>query len=397
EETPAFIQSFQKKYLRTLPGEIIRMYNEADQPVFIDSTDIFTFPKSLIDYVRKKRIYEFQDGKKQVLGILYPDNQGNFVIIVSAIDEAGRARDKQLLIVLAVGFFISIIIVFIAGRFFTKSILRPVSAITDQANNISESNLHLRLNEGNKKDELAELSMTINHMLGRLEHAFEQQKSFVSNASHELRTPLTSIIGNIEVTLTKARTEEDYKITLESIMIEAEKLQKLTNGLLDLAQSDTDFSSIKKEELRIDELLFETTNSRRLIKGNNKIDLVFPEMPEDPSSMTIRGNKGFLETALLNLIDNACKFSDGKKVTITLLLENNNIVIKIADQGIGISPDELLNIKETFYRAKNAHGYPGSGIGLTLSDKIIRMHDGILDILSSPGAGTEIKISFHKY
>ncbi|HEV8082172.1 MAG TPA: ATP-binding protein [Chitinophagaceae bacterium] len=394
ENSSTIIQSFQNKYLRTLPNEIIRVYNDENKPVFIDSSNTIAFDNSFINKVRKNREYEEEQANRQTLGIYYEDNQGNFVIIASAVDEAGIANLSQLKKVLLIGFLSSLVVVFFAGRYFTKLMLKPLSDISSQANKISETNLHLRLKEGNKKDELSRLSITINQMLQRLENAFELQKNFVSNASHELRNPLASIIGNIEVTLAKTRTVKEYEAVLLAVLEEAEKLHKVTNGLLNLAQSNLDFSNLHKQEIRLDELLIEIKSKMNVKKQGSTIETLFPEMPQNPSSLIISGDKNLLETALLNIIDNACKFSDNKKVTASLLLHKKNIIIKISDSGIGITENELPHVTETFYRADNARSYSGSGIGLALADKIINLHGAKLTINSKINKGTEVTVSF---
>jgi len=394
EESSAIIKSFQKKYLSTLPNEIIRIYTEQNKPAFINSSDTISFDNSFINAVRKKKEYREEKGDRQTLGIYYQDNQGNFVIIASAVDETGIRNLYQLQKVLLIGFLISIVVVFFAGRYFTKLMFKPISDIALQANKISETNLHLRLNEGNKKDELAELSVTINRMLHRLENAFELQKNFVANASHELRTPLTSIIGNIDVTLSKVRTIEEYEAVLASIMEEAEKLHKVTDGLLNLTQSNVDFSNLRKEDIRLDELLIEIKDEMHVKRPGSNVEIIFREMPDTPFSLIIPGDRNLLETAILNIIDNACKFSNNKKVVAALLLPENNITIKISDSGIGIAENELPHVTETFYRANNARTYSGSGIGLALADKIIKLHGGKFTITSELNKGTEVSVSF---
>ncbi len=396
EQSSTIINAFQKKYLHALPGEIIRVYNENNEKVYVDSTDAFSFDPKIVNEVRQKREFRQESGTRQMLGIYYEDNQGNFVIIASAIDEAGISNLDQLKKVLLAGFLSSLIVVFFAGRYFTKLMLKPVSLITHQANRISETNLHLRLNEGNKKDELAELSVTINKMLKRLENAFELQKEFVANASHELRTPLTSIIGNIEVTLTKARTVEEHKIVLASIMEEADKLHRLTNGLLNLAQSNLDFSLLNKEEIRLDELMIDLKAEMKVKRSGSEVEIMFPEMPENPDALTISGDKNLMETALLNILDNAFKFSNNQKVLVALRYNRHEIIITVTDTGIGIEPAELSHITETFYRADNAHAFAGSGIGLALVEKIIKLHKGELLFTSILGKGTIVTVKFSK-
>jgi len=154
---------------------------------------------------------------------------------------------------------------------------------------------------------------------------------------------------------------------------------------------------LRKEEVRLDEMLIELKDQLRIKYPQTKIEIIFPEMPEDPSALTITGEKYLLETAILNLLDNACKFSDGKTVTAYLLLDGQNISIKISDKGIGIRKSEMEHLTETFYRAENARTYSGSGIGLTLAEKIITLHGGSLNIASDEGNGTEVTVSFHTF
>lgn len=395
EENVASIELFQRKYLRTLPKETIRIFNARNEPVFIDSSDIFTFSEVLINQVRKQKEIQFSKDNTQIVGIYYEDNQGNFVILVSADDEISLHSLRHLKKALFIGFFLSLTVIFFLGRFFTTLMLSPVSSIIRKTKMISETNLHLRLHEGNGKDELASLSITINKMLEGLENAFELQRSFVANASHELRNPLTSIMGNIEITLSKKRKQEEYQNILESLLKDAEKLHNLVNCLLTLVQSNTDFSTLKKDEIRLDELIMETLSEIHVKRPQSKIQFKFPEMPKDASSFIIQGNKNLLETAIYNLLDNACKFSGIKTVKVSMLFHpSHEIRLIIVDNGIGIAPEDLPHITETFYRAQNARSYSGSGIGLALAERIIKLHHGSLTIDSKINEGTQITVSF---
>jgi signal transduction histidine kinase len=392
EQNTTILNSFQDKYLNTLPGEIIRIYDEKNHSAFIDSSNDYSFADKLINEIRAKKEIEKSENGRQIFGNYYQDNQGNFVIIASAIDEQGIKNLGQLKKILLTGFLVSIVIVFFFGRYFTSLMLKPISIITAQSQKISETNLHLRLNEGNKKDELAGLSITINKMLERLESAFDLQKNFVANASHELRTPLTSIMGNIEVTLNKDRTTEDYKSVLTFILNEAEKLHNLTNGLLSLAQSNFDLANLKKEEIRLDETLIEIKNEIVNKRKGSIVILEFSNLPENASSLSVQGDQKLLQIALFNIIDNACKFSNGKEVKVDLQSDKNGIYITVKDQGIGIDKSELPFVTETFFRANNARAYTGSGIGLSLADKIIKLHGGQLAIHSELLKGTSVSI-----
>jgi len=397
EVSKKIFSDFQKKYLEKLPDEIIRVYDSKNQPAFVRDSIPPAFTISVIEKVRKAKKYQSKENDNYTYGIFYTDNQGDFVILVSAIDKIGDVKLKHLRNVLIIGFFFSIIIVFFIGRFFTKKMLKPVSGIIKQVNKITETNLHLRLSEGNGKDELAELAMTFNSMLTRIENAFDLQQNFVTNASHELRTPLTSIIGNIEVSLSRQRNIEEYKIVLKTILDEAERLHKLSDGLLNIAQASVDINSLKMEFIRIDELLEEAKDIVKNQIPDSKMELSFENMPANSDDLLIKGNKNLLMIAFENLFENANKFSDNKKVKISLFYAPEAILITVSDSGIGIPAKDYYNVLQTFFRAENARSFSGSGVGLSLCQKIFLLHNGKLSIQSEEGKGTKVSVMLNKF
>ena len=181
---PKVFKVFQEKYLEKLPGETIRVYDSLNQPAFISDSISRAFPISVIEKTRKEITYQTKENNKYTYGIYYLDNQGNFVILVTAVDEIGDEKLYHLRNTLIIGFVFSIIFVFFIGRFFIKQVFTPLREMNKQINKISETNMNLKLDEGNKKDELAELAMTFNRMLARIKNAFELQQNFVTNASH---------------------------------------------------------------------------------------------------------------------------------------------------------------------------------------------------------------------
>jgi signal transduction histidine kinase len=274
--------------------------------------------------------------------------------------------------------------------------LKPINEIIDYVNKITDSNLNLRLSQGNGKDELAELAITFNNMLERLENAFELQQNFVASASHELRTPLTSIIGNIEVLLSRQRNSEEYKIVLQTVLEEAERLHKLSDGLLNIAQASSDINNIKMEYIRIDELLEESKNAVQNQMSESKMDLYFENMPVNSDDLLIKGNKNLLLIAFENLFENANKFSENRNIKINLINSPEAITVVISDTGIGIPEKDLSNIYQTFFRAENARSFSGSGVGLSLCQKIILQHKGNLSIKSELGKGTVVSVLLRK-
>ena len=396
EVSKKIFEGFQKKFLEKLPGEVIRVYDSLDRPAFISDSGHSSFLKPVIDETRRATVYQSKENDKYIYGIYYLDNQGDFVILVSAVDKIGDARLNHLRDILLIGFFISVIIVFFIGRFFTKLMLKPISGIIKHVNNITETNLNQRLDEGNGKDELAELAITFNTMLVRIENAFKLQQNFVANASHELRTPLTSIIGNIDVALSRERTPVEYKVVLNTILEETERLHKLTDGLLNIAQANLDSKKLRLEKIRIDELLEEAKDLVRYQIPESKIELDFGDMPDNSEELLIEGNKNLLLIAFGNIFENALKFSGNQLVKVTLTNTHLYFIISVKDTGIGIPQQDLKNVSETFFRAQNARGFKGSGIGLSLCQKIFLLHNGKLSISSEEGIGTTVIIHLQK-
>jgi signal transduction histidine kinase len=382
-----------KRFLRQLPGEIVRIYDEKDAPVIIKDQQQYWSSK-IINQVRKKRELSFTEGDRQTNGIYVNDNQGNFVILVSAIDTQGNQRLNDLIEIMIVLLVSVIACLFFIGRWFSKKALEPIDNMVRQMQMVRASNLSLRVNEGNGKDEISTLAQNFNSLLGHLENAFELQQSFVTNASHELRTPVTSIIGEVEVGLLKTRTPAEYELLLRSVLNDAERLKETITGLLELATVDMNFTQTILTPVAIDDLIWELSDYwiKRIGKSHFHVNIL--QLPDDPEKLQIAANKSLLTIALNNIIGNAYKFSDNEPVRCDLHADEDKISIKITDHGIGIPLKEQGKIFHSFYRATNVKGYTGNGIGLYVTSKIIELFKGSILIESTSALGTSIIIEF---
>jgi len=363
----------------------VQIYNSLDD-------DSIHVSKELLDKIRLLKEVRYHEGENEVIGILYTDKYDRFVVLASALDKYGRVKLHNLIWIIFVGLFISIVITIYTGRIFAYKALKPMSDVVRQVDKITVASLNLRVNEGNGTDEIAQLAITFNQMLERLESAFEMQRSFVSNASHELLTPLTSITGQIEVSLMKSRTYEEYESILESVLEDIKDLNSLSNGLLDMAKASSDISAISMLTLRIDEILWQTRAELIDRKKEYNISIKFDEPIDDEKELTVLGNDHLLKAAIVNLMDNACKFSSDKAVEIFLSVKGKNIVAEFADKGIGIASEDIEKIFQPFFRAKNAIKVSGNGLGLSLTHKIIHIHGGTISINSELNKGTVITI-----
>lgn len=380
--------------INALYDEKVMIYDYQDKQIYnsLDDDSIHV-SKELLDQIRLKKKIEYHQGKYEVIGLLYVDKYDRFVVIASALDKYGRSKLNNLKWIIIIGFFISIGLTVFIGRIYANRALKPMSDVVKQVDQITIASLHMRVNEGNGTDEIAQLSITFNQMLERLESAFEMQRSFVSNASHELRTPLTSITGQIEVSLMKSRTQEEYEVILESVLEDIKNLNALSNGLLDLAKASSDISAISLHPLRIDEILWETRAELIKRKRDYNISIQFSEPIDDELELTVPGNDHLLKIAMVNVMDNACKYSSDKSVEIQLAVIGKEIIVEFADNGIGIDSADMGKIFQPFFRARNAKTISGNGLGLSLTDKIIHLHRGTISIDSQLNKGTIVTIS----
>ncbi len=344
-------------------------------------------PEMIHDIITKKEI-RLYEGKYQIIGLLYPHNGKEYVITAAAYDSYGFAKMNTLHTVLILSVILGVILLYFAGHYLAKSSLSPVSDIVDEVENITASNLDKRIAVTNEEDEIGELSVTFNRMLDRLEKSFDSQKMFVSNISHELRTPLAAMIGEMEITLMKDRSPEEYKATLENILADSQKISSLSAGILNLAKASYDPQEIKMKEVRLDELLLDAREMVVKAHPGFIVNLLFEQEAEDDSMITVNGNEYLLRTAFVNLIENNCKYSDNHTSSVRISFFEGKSILRFSDTGIGLPEEDLPHLFEPFYRGKNQKYAQGHGIGMALVHKIITLHHGSIRVNSHPGEGT---------
>ncbi|MFN0049609.1 MAG: sensor histidine kinase [Cytophagales bacterium] len=382
--------------LTTLYGEQVMMYDLDLNLLYKSGKEYVKFPVSFLLDIKIKKEIRLHNGGRETIGIKLQDLGKEFIIIVSAIDKYGYQKIDNLLLILSIGWFTGVLLVFIIGFYYSESALKPIADVVEQVDKITISQLNLRVNEGNGKDEIAQLAKTFNSMLVRLEEAFLMQKTFVSNASHELRTPMTAITGEIEVTLMQKRPVEEYEKVLSSILDETKNLTQMTNGLLELARLNANENAFSQEQLRIDELIWASRSDLSKKNPNYYVKVEFQNFPDDEQPLFIRGNANLLKTAFLNLMENACKFSNTKSAELLVVLFFNKVQIVIMDNGIGIPKADIQYVFQPFYRSIKSRSVVGYGIGLSLVDRIIRLHKGIIEVNSTENVGTIFTITLFK-
>lgn len=393
EITPDSLNHVRERYLKQLPGEVTRIYNDNNTASFIKDRQQY-WNDDVINLVRKRKEVEFSEGNRQTVGIYYYDNQGNFVILTSAPDIQGHRRIDDLVEIMLIMLAFVLSGLFFVGRLFAKKALEPIDEMIGQMQQVHAGNLSFRITEGNGRDEISELAQNFNRLLKHLDNAFEMQQTYVTNASHELKTPVTSIIGEIEVALTKVRSNEEYQQVLKSVLIDAEDLNETITGLMELAQVDMGYTQAALDLVVIDELIWELADYWTNKFGKGFFAVSIQHLPADPEKLQIPANKALLTIAINNMISNAYKFSNNRRVQCDLYADDRLIRITIIDSGVGIPTDEQQKVFQSFYRGSNVKNHQGSGIGLYIAGKIVQLYNGQISIKSEHGRGTAITIEF---
>ncbi len=328
-------------------------------------------------------------------GVFYKHHLKNkiFYVYVMAYDHARVENLSELRHILYWCILFNICLSVIFSYFFSQKAIQPISRIIKSVKVINSSKLSHRLNEGNKKDEIDQLAITFNEMLANLEISFKNQEDFVSYASHELRTPLTVMIVESDYVLSRERIQEEYISHISALVSDLKLLNTLLNSLLELAQINK-YNDIQLSGVRIDELIYSAIQQVKAKYLNRKI-IPKIQYPENENDLLTNGNSGLLIIAFKNLIENACKFSNDD-VTIEILILGKILKIIISDRGIGIPPNELDIVLKPFKRASNVKFKNGFGIGLTLVNKIIELHEAELKIYSIENEGTQVVMQFNR-
>ena len=239
-----------------------------------------------------------------------------------------------------------------------------------------------------KNDELGNLAKTFNSMLDQLDNSFEREKQFTQELSHGLRNPAAVILAQSEYLTKKQRTEEEYKAGSTAIHLQAMRMQEIINDLLELYRIESRQDQLPVQSVPFSDLVWDVC---RMIQQD------YPEKQLNASleEISLCGNAYLLEQLVYNLLDNAAKYTDASgHITVSLFTEGEAVHLKITDDGPGIPPEEKERIFERFYRLENGKKIPGSGLGLSIAQKIAVIHNASINVDSTPGEGSVFTVIF---
>jgi signal transduction histidine kinase len=393
EVTTSLLKKLKDNSASTLSSENILLYDLHHKLIFNNNSTDWPISEEFLNRIQNEKYFKFSMKKYSGLGIFHEGEKDKIIAVILAQDSYGDSVMSRLKAILITVLIISVIVIVIAGRIYVDKTLQPINNLIEKVNSIGANNLSERIDCGNRTDEIAKLSKAFNSMLNRMEAAFQSQKLFIANASHELRTPLTIISGQLDVLLLKARSIEEYKHGISNAYKDILSLIRMANRLLVLAHASSDFTEIRYSTFRIDDAIWAARQELKDINPEAIVNVNFSDEIQEDRQIKIVGNEMLLGTAFLNLMENGCKYSANKTVTVVLETNNNEVVVRFLDQGIGIKTDEISHLFEPFYRGTNTGGAKGKGIGLSIVSKVIKLHQGNVKINSNPGKGSEFIVS----
>lgn len=388
----ALLQIIDRAKRDNLYKETIRIYDHENKEIYLSGDTTKFLTEGAFYDVRNVGEQRLKKNDFDVLGVLFKDKGLDYVVVAAAVDINGATRILDLQTLLTFAFLVLSAVVFISGWVYSGRALKPIKRIMDEVKRISPQNLEQRLKESPYEDEMGKLILIFNELLGRIAKAFQLQKMFVSNVSHELKNPLTNITSQLEVTLLKERSKEEYHQTIESVLEDIRGLNQLSNSLLELARLSREQDSFTMTPVRIDEVIWDVRDYVIGIDPSYKVEVSINEMPEDESKLTVLGNPYLLKTAFQNIVENACKFSPDNMAKISLASVNEELILEVSDQGPGIEKKDIHNVFEPFFRTDASSKIKGYGIGLSLSHRILSIHKGRIEVDSEPGKGTVVKV-----
>ena len=301
--------------------------------------------------------------------------------------ESVSVTRRRFLLVMAAVLPLAVLLAGSGGWLLARRALRPVDRMTEAARRISAEHLDERVHTTGTGDELDRLAATLNDMLGRLDVTFRQIRQFSADASHELQTPLTILQGELEVALRAPRTPDEYQRVLTSALEESDRIASLVEGLLLLSRADAGVLRMDHQPVDLARLVAEVCEQGQVLANARGVTLDL----EPLTPMTIQGDHQHLRRLLLNLVDNGIKYTlAGGRVTLALHQDGAWAVLRVADTGIGLAPEEQARIFQRFYRAPAAvsRGEEGSGLGLCIAHSIVEAHGGYVQVESAEGHGS---------
>jgi heavy metal sensor kinase len=380
----------------TFPNRYVQLTDNSGKPIAASANlagSTIALPATVFADARARGFsHATVNGLRVTVVPLSPDQTLGYAAVaepLSVVEVGLRELRRDLF----AGVFLVLLLASGGGYFLARKSLAPIALMNSQTQRISAENLSARLDLTNSRDELGRLATTINDLLARLESSFKEQQRFIADASHELRTPLAVLRGETEVALGKTRTIEEYQQSLSLIQDEAERLSRIVEDLFILARQPINTrAALNKERVSLNDAVRDCARAAQVLAVRKGVRL---KLENDSPSIALNGDEELIRRLILNLLDNAVKYTPaGGEISLALARQNGSAEIVVRDTGIGIPEAAQPRVFDRFYRVDKARARAmgGAGLGLSIAQWIVEAHGGAITLASAPGQGSTFTV-----
>lgn len=382
KEAPIF---FNENSDDILLNETILIFNGQKELIYSTIKDrSVTWDHNLLKELDEKKIIYTEETTPEIYAALRTINGENYYILTSAFDTNGKSKLDYLKYLLITSYVISTLLIGFFSYHFMGKFLRPLEDLNKEISEVTAHKLATQIPVQQSNDEISVLAKSFNTMIVRLNDVFQSQKDFTASASHEIRTPITRMAFQLENLMKFEQHSPKTLSSLKQILQDVYQLSDLTNSLLLLTKFDKENIQSLYEEVRIDEVIFESFGIIEKSYPNLKMDFLISEDTSENALLTVQGIPSLLDIVFINLFKNAAVYSDNTEVDVLIIETASKLVVDIVSEGNTISEEEQPKLFEAFMRGNNSQNISGSGLGLRIVKRILEYH-GAEIIYSSPG------------
>jgi two-component system sensor histidine kinase ArlS len=372
EEAPVF---FNENSDNILLNETILIFNGEKELIYSTIKDRnVTWDNALLKELDNKKIIYSEKTVPEIYAALRTINGENYYILTSAFDTNGTSKLEYLKYLLITAYVMSTFLIGFFSYYFMGQFLRPLEDLNQEISEVTAHKLTTQIPVRNSNDEINVLAKSFNTMITRLDDVFQSQKDFTASASHEIRTPITRMAFQLENLIKFGQHSPETLSSLQQIQRDVYQLSDLTNSLLLLTKFDKENIRSIYEEVRIDEVIFESFEAIEKSYPNLKMDFLISEDTSEDALLTIKGIQSLLDIVFINLFKNAAVYSDHMEVDVLITETEEHLIVDVVSHGDTISKEDQPKLFEAFKRGQNSQNISGSGLGLRIVKRILEYH-----------------------
>lgn len=394
EEAPVF---FNENSDNILLNETILIFNNKKELIYSTIKDRnVTWDDGLLKELDEKKVIYSEKTVPEIYAALRTINGENYYILTSALDSNGKSKLSYLKYLLITAYVMSTLLIGFFSYYFMGQFLKPLEDLNQEISEVTAHKLTTKVPVRDSNDEINVLAKSFNTMIGRLDDVFQSQKDFTASASHEIRTPITRMAFQLENLIKLEQHSPQTLSSLKQIQQDVYQLSDLTNSLLLLTKFDKENIQSIYEEVRIDEVIFESFEAVEKSYPNLKMDFLISEETSENALLTIKGIQSLLDIVFINLFKNAAVYSQDTEVDVLITETNENLTVDVISRGETIPQDEQTKLFEAFKRGNNSQNISGSGLGLRIVKRILEYHSAKITYLSPNENVNQFSVIFNK-